>query len=360
MSVRKREGSPFYQYDFTVGGTRFRGSTEAEDYGTAQAVEKHLRTKAILDSVSGKKPTMTLNAALEKYWNEHGQHCASAWSSIDLHSRHLIGHFGTKLYLHEIDDAQVNAYIGQQRTEISSRKKPVSNATINRRLELLRTVLNKAKRQWGVEAPDTDISRHMLKEPEARTRWITPEEADKLILAAAPHLKAPIRCALLTGLRLDNIVSLQWQQVDLKNRLITVKVKSSLPGRKSHEVPISDSLFSLLLEQSPQKTGHVFLRQFKKEGLAPTPIKKFRRSFRTACKKAGIEDFRFHDLRHTAASWMIQNGVPLDVVKEVLGHSDISMTMKYAHRDTKDKFDAMERLATSGIRHIGKRRKNHA
>lgn len=301
---------------------------------------------------------MSLDAAFAQYWNERGRHSASAFTTIHHCGKDMIANIGSRT-LDAIGDAELNKYVAKCQEE------GLSNSTINRRLDVLRAIYSRAASLWGVDTGTLSVGKHRLPMPENRTRWITPKEADALIMAAAPHLKAPIRCALLTGLRLDNIVNMQWEQVDMDARVIRMKVKSSLPGRKSHEIPISDALFYLLVEQQPQKTGHVFLRRFKPnrrtgEVRPPEPVKKFRTSFRTACTKAKIDDFRFHDLRHTAASWMVQNGVPLDVVKDILGHSDISMTMKYAHRDAKAKFDAVNMLGQSQIGHTNKKGKKHA
>lgn len=363
MSIFKRPGSPQWQYDFTIKGNRFRGSTETKDKVTAKTIEAKLRNDAALGAHIKRKPRMTLNVALEKYWQEHGQFCGSAMSAIDLHSRYLVGHFGESIYIDEIDDSELNKLVAAQVGTISKRNRPLSNATINRRLELLGTVIRRARKQWGVEAAELDIGKHKLREPEARTRWLAPEEAEALINYAANHLKAPVRFALLTGARLSNITGLRWEDVNLARRLITLRgVKSKLPGGKTLEIPMSEPCFMLLMAQEPKKQGHVFLRHFgvnRETGgqRAPEPIAKFRRSFATACKEAGISDFRFHDLRHTAASYMIQNGVPLDVVQEILGHSDISMTQKYAHRDARAKKDAMEALGAAQIRHIEPERK---
>lgn len=310
-----------------------------------------------------RKPRMTLNAALGKYWQEHGKDRKSAYSTIKLHSRHLLGHFGESIYMDEIDDAQVNDYVASQKDTITCRKTPVTNATINRRVEFLRTLLRRAAKKWKVETPEIDFKEHLLDEPKARTRWITAEEGSRLIGCAVNHLKGPILFALLTGARLSTITKLQWRDVIFGKGLVTLQgVKSILPdGTEGNEleIPISGALKALLLEQGLKTSGYVFLRHFKlnrktKKQRKPEPIIKFRRSFATACKKAGIENFRFHDQRHTAASWMIQNGVPLDVVQAMLGHSDISQTQKYAHREKSAMMEAAETLA-SHIRHNEKK-----
>lgn len=292
---------------------------------------------------------MTLSIATGKYALEHGQYLPSYWDVIDPHFREFNDRFGGGMYLDELEDANISGFVSVQKC------KP---GTINRKLDSLGALLRRASDKWGVEVSDVRVSKHKLIAPEARTTWITPEQADKLIECAAPHLQPCIRFALLTGLRLSNITGLRWEQVNLKSRIIRSRVKSKKPGGKLLETYISDDLFSLLMAQKPEKQGFVFVRRFKR--LKPQPIKQFRNSFKTACHKAGLKDFRFHDLRHTAASWMVQNGVPLDVVQKILGHSRITQTQKYAHREASAIREALNTLAMVHIRHrknTGKRKR---
>jgi integrase len=292
---------------------------------------------------------MTLSVATGKYAAEHGQHLSSYWDVIDPHFREFNDFFGGDMYIDEIADSDISRFISKQN---------VKPGTVNRKLDTLSALMRRAGDRWGVEISPIRISKHKLVAPEARTTWITVEQANKLIDASAPHLKPCIRFALLTGLRLSNIIGLKWEQVDMKSRIIRSRVKSKKPGGKLLETAISDELLSLLIEQKPQKTGHVFVRRFKKR--KPQPIKQFRNSFKSACKKAGLVDFRFHDLRHTAASWMVQNKVPLDVVQKVLGHSKITQTQKYAHREASAVAEALNTLSLTYIRHTEKngKRKN--
>lgn len=283
---------------------------------------------------------MTLSVATGKYAIEHGQHLSSYWDVIDPHFREFNDFFGADIYIDDFQDSDISRFISSQTC------KP---GTVNRKLDTLGALLRRAGDRWGVEIPDLRVSKHKLEIPEARTTWITPEQADKLIECAAQHLQPCIRFALLTGLRLSNITGLRWEQVDMKARVIRSRVKSKKPGGKLLETHITDALLVLLSEQKPQKDGYVFLRRFKK--LRAKPIMQFRRSFKTACDRAGLKDFRFHDLRHTAASWMVQNKVPLDVVQKVLGHSNIRQTQKYAHREASAVADALETLSLTHMRH---------
>ncbi|MFO0390159.1 MAG: tyrosine-type recombinase/integrase [Alphaproteobacteria bacterium] len=342
MSVTKRKDSPHYWYDFTIGGQRFRGSCETNDKQTAKSIAAKLRTEALHNKHLGRKPRITLDVAFAKYWKEHGQETRTGLSHT-LHTfRDFLKFWGKDFYLDEINDAEINRCVADLQGRIIKKDKRLAPASINRRLDMLRAVILRARR-WGVTVPEVNISAHRLQMPEARTRWLTPEEAERLIEHAADHLKPIIQFALYTGARLSNITQLQWQQVDLKERIIRLRVKSKLPGGKLLEVPISQPCYDLLQAQGVEKTGHVFTRSFKAG--RTLPLASIKRSFKSACKAAKITDFRFHDLRHTAASWMVQQGVPLDVVRDVLGHSDISMTQKYAHRNAADRTAALTALA---------------
>lgn len=292
----------------------------------------------------GQKEQVALDALLGRYWLDYARYLKSGNTAVRHHCRHILDHFGKATLLHEIDDAGIAALKAKMRGR-------VSDSTVNRVLSTLRKIINTATQEWGYEGPNVRVGRHMLPEPEARTRWLTPAEAQRLIACAAEHLKRPIRFALLTGVRLSNILNLRWEDVNFEHGEIEFKVKSSLPGGKLLVLPISNELRLLLDECGPKPEGLVFVRRFKNGSRAPEPIRKFRRSFKTACDRAGIANFRFHDLRHTAATWMIQRGVPIDLVQEVLGHRDIATTKKYAHRDFADKQAAMERLASTRIRH---------
>lgn len=344
MSLRKRKGSPYWWYDFTVGGARFRGSTETADLSQAKAIEAKLRTDALMGGRFGRRPEIALDPLLGRYWLEYARHLKAGPSAVKYHCRHILDHFGKTMLLSEIDDASVSRLVARLRGRMT-------DSSINRVLSTLRKIINKSRDEWGYQAPDVRIRRHMLPEPEARTRWLTQAEAQRLIDCAAEHLKNPIRCALLTGLRLSNILHLRWDQIDFDEGQIDLRIKSRTPGGRLLVLPISPPLRELLLSCEGDHAEFVFVRRFKRDDLETRPIESFRRSFGTACRKAGISDFTFHDLRHTAATWMVQNGVALDLVQEVLGHTDIATTKRYAHRSLHEKHGALARLAAAQIRH---------
>jgi len=299
----------------------------------------------------GIKQSISLNEALGRYWLEYAQFLKSGNKAIKYHCEHILNYIGRGTMLIDISDDMISRMKATLRTKMG-------DSTVNRVLSTLRKLLNKARHEWDYSVADLSFKKHMLIEPEARTRWITTKEADLLIEKAAQHLKAPLRFALLTGVRLTNITNLKWEDIDFYSGVIRFSIKSNIPGGKSLELPMVKELRDLLMQQKPQTSGYVFLRYFsEKSGRKPEPVKKFRRSFKHACKEAGITNFRFHDLRHTAASWMIQKGVPIDLVQDLLGHTQIETTKKYAHRDNAEKRTALETLATSQIRHTKQKRR---
>lgn len=144
-----------------------------------------------------------------------------------------------------------------------------------------------------------------------------------MLAACPPHLRPIVETALLTGMRKEELLSLKWEQIN--HGLIHLsKTKSGNPWH----LPISGRLveiFQQLRHQNHLKSPYVFCDG---QGRRFNTVK---RSFATACRKAEISDFRFHDLRHTFTSHLIMRGANLKTVQELLGHSDIKMTMRYAH-----------------------------
>ena len=292
----------------------------------------------LVGEITGEKQTITLDAALGQYVVEHARYLPSL-QTIRYQAKSLLRLIGKQVLLATIDDSTISRFVARRRGERakrgrSSRKNTgsvqmdrlVNNATVNRELGLLRTVMIRGRDSWKYDVGTVDWKRHRLLESDSRTRWLTPEQATLVMNVAAPHLRGPLLASLCTGLRASNVMRLDWSEIDLQQRAITVRVKSKRPGGKLLILPIAQPLLVLLANLSPKSDGRVFLYRGR-------PIKTdVRRAFLTALKRAKIQGkFTWHDLRHTAASWMVQRGVPLTTVKEVLGHSDIKLTQRYAH-----------------------------
>ncbi|MHB8232077.1 MAG: site-specific integrase [bacterium] len=201
-----------------------------------------------------------------------------------------------------------------------------SIAYANRLTAILKRMFTKA---YDWEMIDEDILKRVrkakqLKGENKRLRYLSEEEAERLISNCEPYLRPIVITALMTGMRKSEILHLTWDRVDLKNKVILLdKTKNG----ERREIPINNILYNVLSGIVRNlKTDYVF---YNPETLKPYyDVKK---SFTAALRKSHILDFRFHDLRHTFASWLIMGGIDLTTVKELLGHKDIKMTLRYSH-----------------------------
>ncbi len=345
LTVFRRPGSPVWHYYFRLGGDRVRGSTGETDQVAARAAAERTRAHLILQQGSATtRPTATLTAALARYWAEK----AAALKSESLqagYARRWLAFLGGDRPLAAIGDVDIARYVAKRRGQTYGRfaRRPISGSTINRELAFLGALLNRARATWRFDVGAIDWRAHRLREPEPIDRALSAAEAERLIAAAAPHIQAPVRLALLTGLRRGNVVGLDWSEVRLAEAELRVRVKSTAPGGRPLTVPLSTAALVLLANLGPRRSGPVFTRPGP--GGRARPLGSIRRAFADAAKLAGLAGLRFHDLRHTAATWMIERGVALDLVQRVLGHRAITTTQRYAHRRPEALRAAVEALA---------------
>lgn len=201
MAIYRRADSPWYWVSVSVGGHRFRRCTETDDATTARAVEARLRHDLIFENIAGQKPRITLDRACGFYWQNHAADLPTA-DDIAPRLKSLLKGLGGDTDLNRLTDAAIAMHITRRRGAVSRHGRPLSPASINREISTLRAVIRSAAGRLGIEAPTINWRAHWLREPEARSRYLTPDEARRLIACAASHLKAPIEFALLTGLRL--------------------------------------------------------------------------------------------------------------------------------------------------------------
>ncbi|EJL5624988.1 site-specific integrase [Salmonella enterica] len=213
--------------------------------------------------------------------------------------------------------------------------KPVTTATKAKHLALIKAILRAAERDWKwlEKAPVIKIPSVRNK----RVRWLEKEEAKRLIDECPEPLKSVVKFALTTGLRKSNIMNLEWQQIDMQRRVAWVNPEDSKSNR-AIGVALNDTACKVLRDQIGKHHKWVFVHTTaakRADGTSTPAVRKMRidskTSWLSACRRAGIEDFRFHDLRHTWASWLIQSGVPLSVLQEMGGWESIEMVRRYAH-----------------------------
>ena len=219
----------------------------------------------------------------------------------------------------------------------SERSKETGKYEVNRELATLKHMLSKAV-EWGKLQVNPARVVKKLKESKGRVRFLMPDEFQKLYKQLPFPLNAISRVAILSGLRKDNILSLKWSFIDFQNRMLNIPdTKNSEPLK----TPMSQALIDTLkaIEKHPE-SEYVFCQP---DGKRYQNINFDH--FKEALRKAGIDEgFHFHDLRHTAASHLVMSGVDLATVKEILGHKDIQMTMRYSHLAPDHKRNAIENL----------------
>lgn len=313
MSLFKRAGSPYYWIKLSHGGRRLQKSTGTADRRKAQQLHDRLKADLWNQVHLGEKPRHLWEEAVLRHLEE-----ASHKRSLETdrwHLRWLHPHL-EGMPLAAIDRAAI------ERLVAASRSEGVKSSTTNRRLQILRLILRKAHLQW--EWIETVPRIVMLKEPKGRTRFLSHEEACRLLQELPPHLAAMVRFSLSTGLRQGNVKGLEWARVDLERRMAWVPPDQAKAG-VAIAVPLNDEAIAVLEAERGKHERYVFTYRDK-------PIRQVSaKAWRKALKRAGIEDFRWHDLRHTWASWHAQNGTPLLALQELGGWNDAGTVRRYSH-----------------------------
>jgi len=194
----------------------------------------------------------------------------------------------------------------------------VSNGTVQKDLATLKAILNKAHREGRLESVPPFPR---FKAVKGRCRWLTPEEEARLLHHAPDHLKPIIIVAVDTGGRRSELLRLDWRHVDMKRgRLTFTETKNG----EDRTIRLTERVKQTLENLEPKESGPVFTYRGK-------AMIRFKASFETAREKARLHDFRFHDLRHTFASRLVQKGIPIYEVMHLTGHKSLSMVQRYAH-----------------------------
>ena len=260
-------------------------------------------------------------------WLDESQHKRSL-DNDKLHLRwaspHLKGYMLSQITRDTIDSIAKKKLKGK-----------VQPSTVNRMLEVIRAILRKAEREW--EWIDRAPIIRMQKEDTKRIRWLTQEEATRLIQELPSHLADMATFSLATGLRLSNVTGLQWCDVDMVRRHALIhpdqaKTKRAIP------VPLNETAIAVLRKQAGKHPQCVFT-------YAGRPVLQCNtKAWRHALKRAQIENFRWHDLRHTWASWHVQNGTSLQELQQLGGWTSFEMVLRYAHLSSDHLKSAAERV----------------
>lgn len=334
---RGKRGNACY-IDYYVDGKRVRERLGYVSRKTAEDVLK-IRQAEIIQGRYQIVPKKR-SASFEDFSKDFREYLASrkegkALKAYQTRLKHLEPVFGG-FRLSEVSPFHVEKYICKRRSERSYRKSPVAPATINRELAVLKRMFQLAI-QWGRAEKNPVIGVKFLREESKQDRVLSEEEEEKLLSQCAPHVRLAVLVALHTGMRLGEILNLRWQDIDLRRQVLTV-VKSK--SGKMRSIPTNDILAGALAEYRPKaRAEYVFWNDRTGKPMLDTKT-----GYCKAVRRAGISHCRFHDLRHTFATRLVTAGVDLATVSQLLGHSSIEMTMRYAHPSPDNKRRAVDLL----------------
>jgi integrase len=237
----------------------------------------------------------------------------------------------------QITPMLVEKYKKERREGLAKRGSQRRPATVNRELAVLSKIFTLAV-DAGVAVSNPCLRVRKLRQDNERTRYLSYEEEAGLMqaLAAEDQLRRIVTLAINTGMRRGEIFSLCWPDVDFARGVIYVRHTKT---GKDRAVPMN-VIGRAALEEQQRTSEHVFVSP-----RTGGPYVDIKRAFTAALQQAGIEDFRFHDLRHTAATRLADTGADVFTIAEILGHSSLAMTKRYTHATDEAKQRAVERLA---------------
>lgn len=320
MSIFKRSDSNTWWMDFAgPDGKRVKRTTGTTDRQKAQELHDRLKAESWRARNLGEKPDHSFDELCVKYLRSIK--ATKYYSDRAMMVEFWLSKFSGRP-LRSLTAGDIKAALPTHRVYTDGRTTvALSASTQNRYLAAISVMLSLAvEMEWLTVAPKLKRNR----EPKVNVRWITPAQASALVAAVSQEwMRDIVRFALGTGCRAGEILSLDWNDVDLERKRAWINADKAKSGH-GRAVPLNDDVMAILTARKHQE-GRVFTRNGTVISQVDTPM------FNRALKKAGIDNFRFHDLRHTWASWHAQKGTPLMVLKELGGWRELSMVMKYAH-----------------------------
>lgn len=361
-----RPQSPFWQYEFVIDGQRYRGSTECEDAKAAAAFVENLRVKVREDTarnllnrphIRGGKRQITLSDALELFEEQRASKTKTL-KDQQRYAEYLLNlGGGGKAFISDITVEDFLNYRTRRAKMLTPKGTPVKGSTINREISHARNVWNHLSFlkydvgdpiKWGMLMASEDENH--------RHRELSADEEANLFASLErifPEAIPLVRFCLLTAVRKSAAIRLLWKDVDFEAGQCTIVLKSQKRERK-HVIPLTQKLLDLL-DAQPRDCPEVFTYEAKKtktysgklrekgKRYAFTPDGIMDRWYKVLAD-AGIDDFRFHDLRHTGASRIVRHSRSLPAAQKLLGHSVINTTMRYAQVLQEDVLRAMEEV----------------
>ncbi len=354
MAVRKRGKTwiiDYYEPDgkrIVKGGFKRKKDAELEEAARKEAIDKGMYYE------KAKTYTATLRDLVKEYKENFGDQ-ASFKSAKKYWLKNFNEYFKEDTLLANIRYVHLETYRNHLKRKLVIGGRVRSIAAINREMSCLHHLFTKAV-EWEMikESPFNKGKNLLMKEDNERLRYLEEHEIPLLLYECPTHLRRVVVCAINTGMDRGELLNLKWSQI--KNGFIYLPKYKTRPKR---QVPINNDLkqmFGEIRKDQGLRSEYVFtyaasedklkgrepVRKRKKVAPAPQRIRNIKTSFKSACRRAGIEDFRFKDLRHTFASHFVMRGGTMKELQELMGHT--TMTMRYAHLSQEHKKKAVNRL----------------
>lgn len=311
MPLYRDPQSPYWYIRFTVGGNKVRRSSGTTDRIAAEELESRLRADLWRQVRLGEKPVHTWTEAVDRWYAEartRGREFDKA--RLDWFDQYLKDQPLQSITRDVVDQLR------------AVRLKGAKPATANRYLAMLRMILRKAHRDWEWTDKLVHVPMHPVSRPEPR--YLTRPQFAALKRELPVHLAALAEFSVETGLRMRNATGLTWGQVDMRRQQLTIPA-SRAKGGETIAIPLSARAMAILRKQRGRHDAHVFT--FRGEPVSDANGA----AFVKAKRRAGLDWLRWHDLRHTWASWQIQAGVPPHVLQELGGWKSVEMVRRYGH-----------------------------
>lgn len=313
MSLFKRKDSPYWWVKLTPrSGPPIQRSTGTADKVAAQEYHDKLKASLWDQERLGIKPKRTWREAVVRWLEETSEKATHKEDKKKLVWLHA--------YLGDLTLDEITLDVIDRVR--SARLKDVSKATVNRYLELVRAILRRARDEW--EWIDKIPKIRLFKVANSRERSLTVSQAKQLLAELPEHMRELVLFSLATGLRQGNVLRLEWRQVNLELRHAWIEGWQS-KNRRPISVPLNETALEVLKRQVGKHKERVFTYQGKPMNSANT------KAWRAALNRAGIENFRWHDLRHTWATWQRQAGTPTHELQSLGGWRTGAMVERYAH-----------------------------
>lgn len=326
MPYQRKDSPDWWVSYINQRGQRVRRATGTTNRKEAEALEAKWKLEAYRCKRWDEKTGRTLDEVLLTFLRGRSEKRSA--EDDRMHARRLRDYIGGATNMNSLQASVIRDHVSRRKAD------GVSNATVNRELSLLSAAINYCNREHEWSLPNL-VTGRKLKEPKGRVRWITEEEARALISAAgredkAPYLQDFITLALHAGMRKEEMLGLEWARVDLKARLVRLEERHTKTAERRC-VPLNEEAYRALLRRASFRAAQCPASTWVFCTRGGERVRDVKKSFATALRRAGIENFRIHDLRHTCAAWLVTAGAALMEVRDLLGHSSVTTTEIYAH-----------------------------